>query len=122
MVASLPRTFEGSLWPLSSCDPSNKVNETSTYYSATRKILICLPPKADAVVILNTYHEFSNPAAILEHVRRALVPGGRLVIIDRSPHTLKDAFQLENHAIAPDVVENQLRGSGFDVLNLESNL
>ena len=37
----------------------------------------------DAVLICNTYHEFSNPELMLDHVLRSLRPGGRLVVVDR---------------------------------------
>jgi ubiquinone/menaquinone biosynthesis C-methylase UbiE len=39
----------------------------------------------DAVLIANTYHEFAGPQVVLERVFRSLAPGGRLVIVDRSP-------------------------------------
>ena len=64
----------------------------------------------DAVLIANTFHEFDHPLLILAHVRRALRPGGRLVIIDRKP----DAT--ERHAIAEEAVETQLRAAGFEVI------
>jgi ubiquinone/menaquinone biosynthesis C-methylase UbiE len=41
---------------------------------------------ASAVLILNTYHELSDPYAVLAQVRRALVSGGRLVVVDREPN------------------------------------
>ena len=45
-----------------------------------------LPPNSvDAVLISNTYYEFTAPDAIMDHVRQSLVPGGRIVIIDRTP-------------------------------------
>lgn len=39
----------------------------------------------DAVLVANTYHEFMHPRAVLNHVFRALHPGGRLVVVDRGP-------------------------------------
>ena len=37
---------------------------------------------ADLVLIANAYHEFSEPEAMLRAVRRALKPGGRLVVLE----------------------------------------
>src|SRR5262249_36420557 len=39
----------------------------------------------DSVLIANTYHELSDPHAILRHIGRALRPEGRVVIVDRAP-------------------------------------
>jgi SAM-dependent methyltransferase len=39
----------------------------------------------DSVLIANSYHEFTNPLAMLDHTFRALRSGGRLVILDRGP-------------------------------------
>lgn len=42
-----------------------------------------LPPgSCDVALIVNTYHHFTNGAAFLRRLRRALAPGGRLVNID----------------------------------------
>ena len=38
----------------------------------------------DAVLIANTYHEFTNPLAVLDHSFRALRSDGRLVVLDRA--------------------------------------
>jgi len=78
--------------------------------------------RADAVLILNTYHEFSSPTTILDHVRQSLVPGGRLVIVDRSPRPMNGAVQFENHAIAWDSVENDLRHAGFEIVGLDTRM
>ena len=37
----------------------------------------------DAVLIANSYHEFTKPLAILDHAFRALRSEGRLVVLDR---------------------------------------
>lgn len=39
----------------------------------------------DAALIMNAYHEFTDPAAMLRGLSRALKPGGRLVIVDQVP-------------------------------------
>jgi len=67
---------------------------------------------ADGVLIANTYHELDHPAAILACVRRALKPGGRLVILDRGP----DATP-EPHHIARRLVEDQVRCAGFEIID-----
>ena len=43
---------------------------------------------ADAVLIANTYHELSAPGPILDAVFRAMKPGARLVIVDRTARNM----------------------------------
>jgi ubiquinone/menaquinone biosynthesis C-methylase UbiE len=65
------------------------------------------PASADAVLIANTFHELSEPKAILTHVSRALRPGGRLVVVDRIGRL--------------DSAETQLRGAGFNITSREES-
>lgn len=42
-----------------------------------------LPPAScDLVLMVDVYHELSHPVRVLGHVRRALKPGGRLVLVE----------------------------------------
>lgn len=41
-----------------------------------------LPGHLDAVLVVDTYPQFEDPAAMLRHVARALAPQGRLGIVD----------------------------------------
>src|ERR1035437_5656003 len=48
-----------------------------------------LPPaQFDMAIVLDTYHHFNYPAQMLQHIRTALKPKGRLIIIEyyRSRH------------------------------------
>ncbi len=48
-----------------------------------RETDITLPPASvDVVFIADTYHYFSDRAAIMKTVRDALAPGGRLIVLD----------------------------------------
>ncbi|MGA8086982.1 MAG: methyltransferase domain-containing protein [Terracidiphilus sp.] len=76
-----------------------------------------LPPNnVDAVLISNTYHEFTVPDLIMKHVRQSLVSGGRVVIIDRSPKDPEgraNAFQ--EHEISSEQVQAELRKAMFEI-------
>ncbi len=74
-----------------------------------------LPGRVDAVLISNTYHEFVDPQAILTHVRESLLPGGRLVVLDRLPPARAAGAESLDHEISPDTVISDLRQSGFEV-------
>ncbi len=41
-----------------------------------------LPPNLNAVLVVDTYPQFTKPVEILRHVARALAPNGRLGIVD----------------------------------------
>ncbi len=70
----------------------------------------------DAVLVANTYHELSRPAVVLAHLRRALIPGGRLVIADRGPQSTN-----HEHSIDPALAEAELRRDGFEILCRENH-
>ncbi len=72
----------------------------------------------DAVLICNTYHEFSNPGQMLDHVSQSLRPGGRLVVVDRSPAAM-DADHA--HEVPLTVVEDQLRQHGFEIVKEDAH-
>jgi ubiquinone/menaquinone biosynthesis C-methylase UbiE len=74
-----------------------------------------LPPGSiNAVLISNTYHEFTTARSILEHVRESLVSGGRLVIIDRSPKGVQDqAGAHQEHEISSEQVASDLKQTNF---------
>ncbi len=72
------------------------------------------PGGVNAVLISNTYHEFTAARSILEHVRQALVPGGRLVIVDRTPKGLQDqASAGQEHEISSGQVATDLKQANF---------
>jgi len=79
-----------------------------------------LPVNAlDSVLMVIMYHEIENHQAMLEHVKAALKPGGRLVIVDMMPHktiTRPRADQTKNHVIAASLVESEVRDAGFGVV------
>ena len=54
-------------------------------------------------LIANTYHELTDPQAILAYVRRALISGGRLVVVDRAPNSAqRDDDPLAEHEISAE--------------------
>jgi ubiquinone/menaquinone biosynthesis C-methylase UbiE len=71
----------------------------------------------NAVLILNTYHELTDAHAILSQVRRALISGGRLVVVDRQPNPANVGIT-ENgeHEIPVSSVDSELRQMGFEIV------
>jgi ubiquinone/menaquinone biosynthesis C-methylase UbiE len=70
----------------------------------------------DAVLIANSYHEFSAPESMLGHTLRSLRPGGRLVVLDRRPDDSGQDAERQ-HEVSSAVVEAQVRKSGFNILH-----
>lgn len=75
----------------------------------------------DAALIVNAYHEMREHQAMLAGIRRALRPGGRLVIVEPIVESRRGDprdRQASSHEIEPKYVEADLRDAGFDVLEL----
>ena len=73
----------------------------------------------DAVLIANSYHEFTQPRAILDHIFQALRSNARLVVLDRGArlyHGEPRIIQMQQYQIAASVVEEEIRKSGFEVI------
>jgi precorrin-6B methylase 2 len=82
-----------------------------------------LPPESlDAAVILNAYHEMHAHGEMLRHLRAALKPKARLVIIEplteKRRHESRDA-QTRVHEIALPYVEQEARDAGFRIARTE---
>jgi len=72
----------------------------------------------DAVLICNTYHEFADPALMLDHTFRALRPGGRLVVVDRASISSEPpASTAHEHEVSAAVVEAELRRKGLQIVS-----
>jgi SAM-dependent methyltransferase len=77
------------------------------------------PGRFDAVLIHNAYHEMTAHEAILAHIRAALKPGGRLVVVEPmhdSSRGLSRERQVAEHDIESAIVERELRAAEFDVV------
>ena len=74
------------------------------------------------VLIANTYHELTDPQAILAYVGQALIPGGRLVVVDRAPNaTQRDDDPLAEHEISAERVESELGAAKFEITDREDD-
>ena len=75
--------------------------------------------RVDAVLISNTYHEFSNRRLMLDHTWRSLRRGGRLVLVDRGPPGAREKevdSVAPGHEVSIALVEAELREKGFEIL------
>lgn len=75
---------------------------------------------ADAVLIANTYHEFTNPKPLLDHLFQSLKHSGRLVILDhnsRAGATESREIESQHHEIRAELVDAEIRRAGFEVIS-----
>lgn len=78
-------------------------------------VSIRLPPDSlDLVFLCDTYHHFEDPAAMLASIRRALRPGGRLILIDfeRIPGESRE-FILGHVRAGKPVFRSEVEQAGF---------
>ncbi len=76
----------------------------------------------DAAVIVNAYHEMVSYQAMLHHLRNALKPDGRLVIVEPISEKRRAASreqQVGVHEIAVRFVEQEARDAGFRIHRLQ---
>jgi predicted methyltransferase/rhodanese-related sulfurtransferase len=76
----------------------------------------------DAALIVNAYHEMAEHQAILVKLKAALIPGGRLVIVEPISASHRDDSRQEQerrHEIAVDFVRQDAREVGFVQVRLE---
>lgn len=73
----------------------------------------------DGVVILNAYHEMTKRVPVLEGVKRALRPGGLLVIVDNIPRDSSRSRkeQIAAHVLALDFARDDLEAQGFEIVS-----
>ena len=73
-----------------------------------------LPNDLDAVLIVDTYHEFREYDRMMQAVFRALKPGGRLVIIDGEGPSGKPRTEYHRlHTIPSELVREEVARNGF---------
>ena len=76
----------------------------------------------DAALIVNAYHEFTDVAAMVRGLARALKPGGRLVIVDQAPRGRLDeqrSAQQRAHELGSWHAVRDLLVAGFRIVRLE---
>ncbi len=79
----------------------------------------------DAVYMRKVYHHITHPAEINRSIHRALVPGGRVAVIDFPPRFWLAPWKPKGvpknrggHGVPLPVVIEEMRAAGFDVVQV----
>lgn len=73
----------------------------------------------DVVVLVDTYHEIENYNKVLAHVKKALKPSGKLLVLEKlkEPHKHKDRDQQASaHTLSISYVKEELIQAGFSIV------
>jgi SAM-dependent methyltransferase len=76
----------------------------------------------DAVLIVNAYHEMPQHQLMLRAIRRALKPGGRLMLVEPfapEKRALPRDAQERQHLLAPELAQQDLREAGFQIVECD---
>jgi ubiquinone/menaquinone biosynthesis C-methylase UbiE len=81
-----------------------------------------LPPAAiDLAVMVDVYHELSRPQAILQKLRAALKPGGRLVLLEYRKEDPAIPIKFE-HKMSIQEAKAELEAEGFKLSKVDESL
>ena len=82
------------------------------------------PESVDAVLMVHAYHEMREHGVMLAHIRKALRPKGRLVIVEQIAESRRDAprdVQVKAHDLGAEYAVAELHAAGFRVEQLDAN-
>ncbi|MFC4220232.1 class I SAM-dependent methyltransferase [Flagellimonas marina] len=74
----------------------------------------------DAVFIFDTYHEIDAHKEILQHVKKALKPGGQIMIMEKLKDWVRGKSrkeQVSSHSLGPKYVREELKQAGFTIVS-----
>jgi SAM-dependent methyltransferase len=80
---------------------------------STQEATNLAPGSIDVAFVCATYHHFEHPEKILASIRRALRPGGRLVVIDFDLRKDSSAFVRERARAPKGVYFKEIQAAGF---------
>ncbi|WP_036384856.1 class I SAM-dependent methyltransferase [Muricauda sp. MAR_2010_75] len=74
----------------------------------------------DAVFIFDTYHEMDAHEEILQHVKRALKPGGQLMVMEKLKDWVRGKSrerQVSSHSLGIEYVREELKQAGLTIVS-----
>ena len=82
-----------------------------------------LPPNScDLILMVDMYHECTNPPAVLNGIRRALKPNGRLVLVEYRLEDARIPSMYDDHRMSVYQAKMELEANGFRLSQLVESL
>jgi ubiquinone/menaquinone biosynthesis C-methylase UbiE len=75
----------------------------------------------DLAIMVDVYHEFSQPQAMLRHLREALKPGGRMVLLEYRKEDPTIPIRPE-HKMSVAEAKLEVEAEGFTLSNVDESL
>ncbi|MEZ4810917.1 MAG: methyltransferase domain-containing protein [Allomuricauda sp.] len=78
----------------------------------------------DVIFIIDTYHEMDAHVKMLQHVKNALKPGGKVMILEKLKDWVRGKSrkeQVSSHSLGPDYVRKELEQAGFVIISEIAN-
>lgn len=75
--------------------------------------------KLDAVILMDTYHEIDEYLKVLGHIKQALKPNGRLLVLEKLKTHKKGKSREEQaraHTLSAAYVKEELQQVGFEII------
>ncbi len=72
----------------------------------------------DAVIVMDTYHEITDYMTVLGHIKKALKPNGKILILEklkRHKRGKSRAEQVQGHTLSSKYVKQELEEAGFSI-------
>jgi SAM-dependent methyltransferase len=79
------------------------------------------PESVDLALMVDVYHEFSQPQAMLRHLREALKPGGRLVLLEYRKEDPSIPIRPE-HKMSVAEAKLEVEAEGFALSKVDESL
>jgi ubiquinone/menaquinone biosynthesis C-methylase UbiE len=79
------------------------------------------PASVDLEIMVDVYHEFSQPQAMLRHLREALKPGGRLVLLEYRKEDPAIPIRFE-HKMSIAEAKMEVEAEGFTLSKVDESL
>jgi ubiquinone/menaquinone biosynthesis C-methylase UbiE len=79
------------------------------------------PSSVDLAIMVDVYHELSQPQAMLRHLREALKPGGRLVLLEYRKEDPTIPIKLE-HKMSVAEARMEVEAEGFTLARVDEAL
>ena len=79
------------------------------------------PASVDLELMVDVYHEFSQPQAMLRHLREALKPGGRLVLLEYRKEDPTVPIKFE-HKMSVAEAKMEIEAEGFTLAKVDEAL